>query len=42
MKKYLMVTLIVVMFLIGCSQGTKSNLSEDSEAVNKKKHLQNY
>lgn len=36
MKKYLMVTLIVVMFLIGCSQGTKSNLSEDSEAVNKK------
>lgn len=36
MKKYLMVTLIVVMFLIGCSQGTKSNLSEDTEAVNKK------
>lgn len=36
MKKYLMVTLIVVMFLMGCSQGTKSNSSEDTEAVNKK------
>ncbi|MDY2987975.1 MAG: DUF6612 family protein [Peptoniphilus sp.] len=36
MKKYLILPLILWIFLMGCSQGTKSNSSEDTEAVDKK------